>query len=331
MNRRTVLRGLTLGMLSAPLEVEAQQVGKVPRVAVVWIAAPSSVGHMHDAFRQGLRERGWIDGETVAVEARHTDGKPERLPDIMNELVASGANVIVAPSDAIAIAAAQATRSIPIVIANVADAKALGLVASFARPGGNVTGLSTLGVELAPKSLELFKEVVPRLSRVAALLNAAHPSKEIYLGALKAASERLRLAFKAFEVRVPSQIEGAVADAVRWRADALVVTTTAGLFQPHRARIAEVALRHRLPFGVAAAGPRDFVDAGFLFGYASDPIENLRAAAAFVDKILRGARPADLPVEQPTRFQLMFNLRTAKALGLTIPPSLLGRADQVIE
>ena len=318
-------------VLAAVLAVEAQPPGKVPRVAVVWIAAAPAVIHMHDAFRQGLRERGWVEGQTVAVEARHTDGKPERLPAIMTELVTSGVTVIVAPTDAIARAAAQATRSIPIVFANVSDAKAIGLVASFARPGGNATGLSTLGTELAPKSLELFKEILPRLSKVAVLLNADHPAKDLYAKSLKSAGDQLKLAVKPFQVRVPDEIEGVVEEAVRWRADALVVTTSAGLLHPHRTRIAAVALRHRLPFGSAAAGPRDFVEAGFLFGYASDPLENLRSAAAFVDKILRGARPADLPVEQPTRFQLMLNLRTAKALALTIPPSLLHRADRIID
>ena len=328
---RRLISTIAVFVLAVAPAVEAQPPGKVPRVAVVWIAAPPAVIHMHDAFRQGLSERGWVEGQTVAVEARHTDGKPERLSDIMMELVASGVNVIVAPTDAIARAATQATRSIPIVFANVSDAKAMGLVASFAHPGGNATGLSTLGTELAPKSLELFKEILPRLSRVAVLLNADHPAKDLYARSLKSAGDQLKVAVKPFEVRVPDEIEGVVGEAVRWRADALVVTTTAGLLQPHRIRIGEVALRHRLPFGAAAAGPRDFVEAGFLFGYASDPLENLRSAAAFVDKILRGARPADLPVEQPTRFQLMLNLRTAKTLGLTMPPSLLHRADRIIE
>jgi ABC-type uncharacterized transport system substrate-binding protein len=157
-----------------------------------------------------------------------------------------------------------------------------------------------------------------------------HPAKALYARLFKAEGDRLRLAVKAFEVRAPDEIEGTVAEAARWRADALVAATTAGLIQPHRARIADASLRHRLPFATTSAA-RDFLEAGFLFGYGADPVENLRSAAAFVDKILKGARPGDLPVEQPTRFRLMLNLRTAKALGLTIPQSLLLRADQVIE
>jgi putative ABC transport system substrate-binding protein len=324
--RATVIAVLFLAAALA----EAQPAGKVPRVAVVWIAAPPAVAQMHDGFRQGLRERGWVEGQTVAIEAQYADGKAERLPGIMTELVASKVDVIVAPSEAVAKVAVQATQSIPIVFANVGDASAMGLVASFARPGGNITGLSTLGTELVPKSLELFREVIPRLSRVAVLLNAAHPAKELHAGLLKAEAERLKFTFKAFEVRAPDEIEGVVGEIARWRADALVVTTTPGLLQPNRARIAEAALRHRLPVG-AHGPPRDFVEAGFLFGYGSDPVENLRSVAAFVDKILRGARPADLPVEQPTRFQLMLNLRTARSLGLTIPSSVVLRADHVIE
>ena len=328
MDRRdTVLALLALG--AAPLAAEAQQAAKVPRVVVVWIAAPPAVARMHDSFRQGLRERGWVEGQTVAIETRHADGKAERLPGIMAELVASKVDVIVTPSSAAARAAMQATPSIPIVFTNVDDATAMGLVASFARPGGNVTGLSTLGMELAPKSLEIFKDVIPRLSRIAMLLNAAHPSKELYAGLLNAEADRLGFTVKIFEVRASDEIDRAVGEIARWRADALMVTTTAGLLGPHRARIAEAALRHRLPVG-ASGPPLDFVEAGFLFAYGSDSIENLRGIAAFVDKILRGAKPADLPVEQPAKFQLMLNLRTARALGLTIPQSLLLRADEVI-
>jgi len=251
----------------------------------------------------------------------------ERLPELAAELVRLKVDVIVAPAGQNVVAAQRATRTIPIVMSGLTDPVETGLVASLARPGGNVTGLSGFSTEIVGKQLELLKEMAPKVSRVAILWNPANQSHPLLLREAEAAARLLRVQLQTLEVRGPDDFETAFAAVTRERAGALLVAAD-GMFLLHRARIADLAAKTRLP---AMYGLREYVDAGGLVVYGPSLRENFRRAATYVDKILKGAKPADLPVEQPTRFELVINLKTAKALGLTIPPSLLQRADEVIE
>ncbi len=321
---------IALAIVAAPPAHGAQQAGKMPRVGIVWIATPASVAPFHEAFRQGLRDLGYVEGETIALEARFAEGMADRLPALMADLVRLKVDVIVAPSTAAVRAARRATGTIPIVMAYVADPVGLGFVSSLAQPGGNITGLSNFAVELGAKTMELLKAVLPKLSRASVLVNPAHADAEIFARGAKAAANTLHLELQVLEVREPGGFEKAFAEAGKHRSAAILVGTTEGLFSLHRKRIFDLALRHRLPAAVSGTAAW-YAEAGALMAYGANSFAIFRRAATYVDKILKGAKPADLPVEQPTRFELVINLKAAKALGLTIPQSVMIRADQVIQ
>ncbi len=318
---------LALGILAAPLAAEAQQAQKVPRIGTLWGNSISTSAHLLEAFRRGLRELGYVEGQNIAIEHRSAEGKWERLPDLAAELVRLKVDVIVTAGTPTALAAKQATRMIPIVMAFTADPIESGLVASLARPGGNVTGLSGMDTELGGKRLQLLKQVVPGASRVAVLSNPTNPYIGLVLRGTEAAARVLGVQLQPLEIRAPEDIERAFEAAIKGDANALTVVEDVLIFT-HRARIAALAAKSRLP---AIYSFRESVEAGGLMSYAANLADSYRRAAIYVDKILKGAKPADLPVEQPTRFELVINLKTAKALGLTIPQSVLIRADQVIE
>src|SRR5438034_5088791 len=329
-SRRAFLGTMAGALLTAPLAAEAQQSGKVFRIGIlanVWATDPR-VEPLWQAFIQGLQELGYVEGQNITIEHRSSEGRYERLPALAAELVRLKVDVIVVPASQNALAAKEATRTIPIVMASAADPVAEGLVASLARPGGNITGLmGNAGPEIAGKRLELLKEAVPKVSRVALLSNPTNPASAPALGATRAAARSLRLQLQMLEARAPDEIERAFAAMTREHADALVVVTDA-MFILQRRRIAAFAAKHRLP---TMSGWREDVEIGSLMSYAASGRDNFRRAATYVDKILKGAKPGDLPVEQPTKFELVINLKTAKVLGLTIPQSVLGRADEVIQ
>ncbi len=320
---------LTLGLLTMPLAAEAQQPGKVFRIGILAnlpLTDPEGA-RLWGAFIEGLRELGYVEGRNITIEWRVSKGKYERLPDLAAELVRLKVDVIVAPGAQNPSAAKQATRTIPIVMTGTADPVGSGLVASLARPGGNVTGLSTLAPEIVGKQLELLKEIVPRVSRVAVLWNPTNQSHPLVLGGAKVAARSLGVQLQLLEARGPDEFEGAFAAMTRERAGALLVLVD-GMFLLHQRRITDLVAKSRLP---AMYGLEEEVDAGGLMAYGPSLRESFHRAATYVDRILKGAKPADLPVEQPTKFKLVINLRTAKALGLTIPQSVLIRADEIIQ
>ncbi len=329
MERRTFMTMLTGGIVAAPLAAEAQQAAKIARIGYLagnLAAAP----RLEEAFRQGLRDLGYVEGRNVVIEYRDAEGKLERLPALAAELVALKVDVIVAPSTPAALAAKQATRTLPIVFAVAADPVASGLVTSLARPGGNVTGLSILAPELVGKRLELLTQAVPGVSRVAVLWQPGglgeRTEKDMLKGA-EVAARALGVRLQFVEARGPADFDRAFSDMTRARAGALTVLASTMFFSERR-RLVDLAAKNRLP---AVYPWREYVDAGGLMSYGPNIADLFRRAATYVDKILKGAKPADLPVEQPTKFELVINLKTAKALGLTIPPSVLGRADEVIQ
>jgi len=325
--RRAFLGAVTGGLLGAPLAGEGQESTTRPRVGFVGAESQSTNQHFLDAFRQGMRDNGYVDGQNVTIDARWADGRSERFPELIGELIRLDSRVIVTVSLQAALAAKKFTTSTPIVFI-ASDPLGVGLVASLARPGGNVTGLSLfLGEEFSSKWLELLREVIPRVSRVAVLLNRASPASVGYLTVLQGAAQKLGIKLWPQDVRDLSQFEGAFAAMVAERAQGLVVVVDP-LTVRYRGRIVELAAKNRIP---AVYGFREFVDAGGLMAYGVNVPYLCRRAAGYVDKILKGTKPGDLPIEQPTTFELIINLKTAKALGLTIPPSLLARADQVIE
>jgi putative ABC transport system substrate-binding protein len=327
--RRTLISAMLAAALLAlvlPLGGQAQQ---LPRVGILWIAERSALRERHGAFEQGLRDLGWVNGQNFFLEARFAGGKADRLPDLAQDLAARHVHVIVAPSAEIVSVVRRVTATIPIVMANVHDPVALGFVKSLARPRGNVTGLATLTVELGSKNLELLREVLPKLSRVAVVVNPANPAARTFLSDIDRTAGVIGVKVIPFEARSLREIESVFPEATKQKAEGLLVSTTEGLFFGHRRLIAELALRYRLPLVIAP--PSDYVEAGALLGYGSSSVAMFRDAARYVDRILKGAKPAELPVERPTKFQLFINLRTAGALGLTIPPSLLVRADKVVE
>jgi putative tryptophan/tyrosine transport system substrate-binding protein len=328
--RRVFVGTLTGGLLAAPRSSEAQQPAKVPRIGFLSLnLAPNS--HLHEAFRQGLRDLGYIQGRNIVIEIRDAEGKYERLPALAAELVALKVDVIVTGGGTPpALAAKQATKTIPIVFASAPDPVTDGLVASLARPGGNVTGLSNINPELVGKCLEQLKQAVPGVSRVAVLWQPGFMDERTDREMLKAedvAARALGVRLQVVEARGPTDLDRAFSDMTKARAGALTVLPSAMLFTERR-RLVDLATKTRLP---AVYPQKEFVEAGGLMAYGPSLADLFRRAATYVDKILRGAKPADLPVEQPTKFELIINLKTAKALGLTIPPSLLQRADQVIE
>jgi|SRR5712692_10350646 len=325
-SRRAFIGGLAGGLLAAPLAVEAQPAAKMPRVGLLGLGSAES-SPLFEALRQGLRERGWVEGQNIAFEDRTTAGHYSRLPDVAAELVRLKVDVIVTWGTTPALAARKATGTIPIVTTSGSDPVETGLAASLARPGGNVTGLTTSGRELVGKRIELLKETLPGLSRIAVLWN---PESRTQLGSLRnaeAAAKSLGLHVQPAEVRRPEDLEKAFASIAQKRPEALVLAPS-NMFRAHRARIVALAARHRLP---ATFWERSYVEAGGLMSYGPDEKAIFRQLANYVDRILKGAKPGDLPIEQPTKFELVINMKTAKALGLTIPPSLLARADEVIQ
>ena len=329
MERRTFMAMLAGGLVAAPLAAEAQQAAKVPRIGIL-AGDMATAPHMYEAFRQGLRDLGYVEGRNVAIEYRDAEGKLERFPALAAELVALRVDVIVAVNSRAALAAKQATKNLPIVFTNASDPVASGLVTSLARPGGNVTGLSNLAPELVGKDLELLTQAVPGVSRVAVLWQpgvlGGRTDKDM-LKEAEVAARALGVRLQVVEARGPDDFDRAFSEMTRARAGALTVLgSTMFLFE--RRRLADLAARHRLP---TAFPWREGVDAGGLMSYGMNFPDLYRRAATYVDKILKGAKPADLPVEQPTKFELVINLKTAKSLGLTIPPSVLGRADEIIQ
>ena len=318
---------LSLGLVLAPLAAEAQRPAKVPRIGLLFTASEPAGAPFIEAFRQGLRELGYVEGKNIAIESRWAEGKPERFPGFAAELVRLKVDIIVAGITGAAQAAKNATGTIPIVMVTVPDPVASGLVPGLARPGGNITGLSMLGVDLAAKQLQLLKEALPKVSRVAVLRNPQLSAHELMVRKLEVAASTFKVTLQVLEVRNPEEFDGAFGAMTKERAGALLVLP-APMHLSHLIWIAELAAKHRLP---AMYGLVDYADAGGLMAYAVDVRHNWRRAATYVDKILKGAKPADLPVEQPTRMEFVINLKTAKALGLTIPQSVLIRADRVIQ
>ncbi len=325
--RAVLLVALGLGLLAAPLAAEAQQPAKVPRIGFLGGSPATGFPNNYlEAFRQGLRELGYVEGRNITIEYRWAEGKYDRLPALAAELVQLKVDVIFAFATPPSQAAKQATKTIPIVML-AADAVEQGLVASLARPGSNITGLSVQAPELGGKQLQLLKQVVPRASRVAILWNTANPYTALVVRETEAAARTLGVQLQSLPVRGPEEFEGAFEAATRGGAAALL-TVGDVLTIAHRTRIVALAAKSRLP---AMYTFREFVDDGGLMAYGANLADLSRRAATYVDKILKGAKPGDLPVEQPTKFELVINLRTAKALGLTIPQSVLIRADEVIQ
>jgi ABC-type uncharacterized transport system substrate-binding protein len=330
MDRRRSLVTSLAGALAAPLAVGAQKAGPMPRVGWLSLFSGSDPAARRavDLFRQALRELGYVEGQSVAIEYRWAEGKSERLLDLAAELARMKVDVIVTNGGVPpAQAAERATKAIPIVFSGTVDPVAAGLVASLARPGGNITGPSFISDQLIGKGLELLREVVPTVTRVAALWNPSNPGNIHQLRGAEAAAAASGVRLLSVEARGRAEIDRAFVAMAREGAGALLVLMD-GIFYDQRERIAALAAKNRLP---AVYGFSVFAEAGGLMSYAASRSDSYRQTAVYVDKILKGAKPSELPVELPTKFELVINLKTAKALGLTIPPSLLARADQIIE
>lgn len=332
MDRRTLITHVAFGLVAAPLTSHAQLAGKVRRIGYLapGPSSPSDAAGIRafQSFRQGLRELGWVEGQNIVIEYRFAEGRFDRLPDLAAELVRLKVDLIVATTTPAAAAAKNATATIPIVMVSVGDPVGLGLIASLARPGGNVTGQAfSVGTEIFGKQLELLKEVVPTVRRVAILSNPANPSHALAISNVKAAARSLGVELQLLEVRDPDEFDGAFAAMVKERVGALLVVSDP-MFGLHAARLANLAGKNQLP---SMHGVRQMVDPGGLIHCGPNLPDLFRRAATYVDKVLKGAKPADLPVQQPTTFELVINMKTAKALGLTIPQSVLLRADEVIQ
>jgi putative ABC transport system substrate-binding protein len=325
--RRRFLIAAATAVLATPLASLAQQKGKIWRIGVLETISPALNAANFDAFRQGLRELGYVEGQNVVIEYRSADGRQERFPDLATELVRLKVDLIVTRGAPASLAAKNATGSIPVVISATADPVGSGIVASLARPGGNVTGLSAYNVELYAKRVELLRELVPSLARIAGLFNMSNPVVPSQWKEVERGARSLGVQVQLLDVRNPEDLGRAFDAATRQRADALVVAVDA-LTQSNRQLIVDLAAKHRLP---AIYGSDEFVYAGGLITYTVSFPHLYYRAATYVDKILKGAKPGDLPVEQPTKFELVINMKTAKALGITIPQSILVRADRVIE
>ena len=313
-------------LLAFPLATVAQQPGKVPRIGYLSSLSPSVTALWDQAFRQGLRDLGWVEGKNISIDYRYAEGRTDRLPDLAADLVRQKVDVIVTSVTPDALAAQKATKVIPIVMATTGDPVAIGLVDNLARPGGNITGLSQIGGELNGKRLELLKEIVPQLSRVAVLWNPQNAGATISWKSIQLAARQLGVGLHSLEARSPNDFAKAFEDAARARAGGLIIIADP-LFGGNLKRIADLAATNRLP---SIFQTREFVDAGGLMAYGPDRSALFRRAAAYVDKILKGAKPSELPVEQPTKFELVINLKTAKAIGLAIPRSVLLRVDEII-
>jgi putative ABC transport system substrate-binding protein len=306
---------------------EAQQPAKIPRIGYVAATSPSVNPTRIEAFRQGLRELGYVEGKNIIIEWRYADGKPDRLPALAAELVRLKVDIIISAGPAVTRPVKEATSTIPIVMAFDDDPVVNGFVASLARPGGNITGLSTLGPEISGKRLELLKEIVPRLSRAAVLGTSTQPGYAQVSKEMEIAAGALKVQLQYLDILSPKDIETAFREASKGRAGAVLVLQS-GILNSHRIQVADLAVKNRLP---AVYGAPEYVGDGGLLSYAPSYTDLFRRAAPYVDKILKGAKPSDLPVQQPTKFEFIINLRTAKQIGLTIPPNVLVRADKVIK
>ncbi len=328
---KLLLLPFALAVIAAPPALRAQPTGKISRIGYLAAGWGSGTANLRplEAFRQGLRELGWVEGQNLVIEYRYAEGRIDRLPGLAEELVRLKVDVIAASPTPAALAAKNATRTIPIVGMSLTEPVALGLVASLARPGGNVTGV-TYGVDtdIFGKQLELLREVIPKVRRVAVLSNPGNtPAQPLIMSSVEGAARSLGLQLQLLEARGPGEFDGVFAAMAKERAGALLVTGDP-MFFLHRARLADLAVKNRLP-SMSTQG--QWVEARGLMAYGPSFSDMYRRAATYVDKILKGARPADLPVEQPIKFELGINLKTAKALGLTIPQSVLIQADEVIQ
>jgi putative ABC transport system substrate-binding protein len=320
--------GFALGALLFALcfPAEAQQPTKIPRIGFLAATSPSAISTRIEAFRQGLGELGYVEGKNIVIEYRYAEGNLDRLPALAAELVRLNVDVIVTGGAANTRAAKEATKIIPIVMALDNDPVASGFVANLARPGGNITGLSTLAPEISGKQLELLKEIVPKLSRLAVLGNSTTPVNAQALREIELSAGPFRVKLQYLDIRDPKDIETAFRAASKGRAEALLVLASP-LFVLQRTQLTDLALKNRLP---AIYDRREFVDDGGLMSYGTNFADMSRRAATYVDKILKGAKPADIPVEQPKKFEFIINLKAAKQIGLTIPPNVLARADKVV-
>ena len=328
-SRRAFVKAVTGGLLAAPLAAGAQPTGKVYRIGWLSTLPPGTSGvALWEIVRQSLRELGYVEGENLVIERRYApEGQPERLPELAADLVRLKVDVIVAGGSLAPHAAKAATTTIPVVITNHGDPVGSGLVASLARPGGNITGLSLLGPELVGQQLELLKTAIPRIVRMAILWNPTSQIHPRMLNEAEAPARALGLRLERLPAKGLDDYDRAFTAMTRAHADALLVLGDP-IFWIQRSRIVELATRRRLP---GMYGQREYVEAGGLMSYGANLWDAMRRAATYVDKILKGARPGDLPIEQPTKFELVINSKTAKALGITIPPLVLARVDQLIE
>jgi putative ABC transport system substrate-binding protein len=312
--------------LGWPLAALAQQSGKVARIGLLISEPLAGQAARVETLRAGLRERGYVEGRDIAFELRSAEGNYERLPELAAELARLKVDVMVSFGSKATVAAHGATQTVPIVVPLIGDPVGLGLVGSLSRPGGNITGIAVLSPQIGAKRVELLKQAIPRLRRVALLQNPANASSDLMLKAYHSTGDPLKLELRPFEARTPKDFAGAFAAMAKARMEAVAVSVDT-LFRANIAAVTALAANYRLP----TAGAPEFADAGCLIGYGAVDAEMYRRGAYFVDRILKGAKPADLPVEQPTRFELAINLKTAKALGIAIPPALRLRADRVIE
>ena len=325
MDRRTFIGGVAGGLVATPFAARAQQLGKIYRIGLLeTIPAAQNAANL-DALRKGLRDLGYVEGRNLIIEYRSAEGRAERFPDLASELVRLKVDLIVTRGTPAAIAAKNATRTIPLLMATMGDPRAI--VTSFAHPGGNITGVTTFSTELTAKRIELLKEMVPNLSRVALLHNMGNPAAPPEWEEVKIAARLLGLRSELLDVRSQGDLDRAFELAARQQVDALVIGAD-GLTQMHQQIIVDLLARSRLP---AAYPAREFVEAGGLMAYAVNYPDLYFRFASFVDKIFKGAKPGELPVEQPTKFELVINLKAARALGLTIPQSVLVRADELIQ
>jgi putative ABC transport system substrate-binding protein len=321
------IAALAVAFVMCAAAAQAQQPTKVPRIGYLSGSPPFSIAERIEAFRQGLLELGYMEGKNIVIEWRSAEGKRDRLPALATELVHLKVDVIVTAGPLVTRAAKQATSTIPIVLTQDPDPVRNGFVASLARPAGNITGLSRIAPELSGKQLELLKEIVPMLSRVAVFGTSTRPGNAQTLREVELAAGAFGVKLQFLDILSPKDIEAAFQAAVRERADGALWIVTGSIGNPHRKKIADLAVSSRLPM---IYFQRVDVEAGGLMFYGVNEVDLDRRAAIYVDKILKGAKPADLPVEQPTKFELAINLKTAKQIGLTIPPNVLARADKVI-
>jgi putative ABC transport system substrate-binding protein len=307
----------------------AQQPTKIPRIGCLYAGSPSFQAARIELFRQGLRELGYVEGKNIVIEYRHAEGKFDRLPALAAELVRLKLDVIVTGGPPATRAAKEATVTIPVVMTQVGDPVGNGFVASLARPGGNITGLSTLAPELSGKRLELLKEILPKLSRVAVLGTSTRPGTAEELKEVELAAGAFGVKLQYLDVLDPKDIEPAFRAASKGRAEAVLMMVAGPIARAHRTQVIDLAVKSRLPV-IYGPGGREYVEAGGLMTYGVNQNDLDRRAATYVDKILKGRKPADLPVEQPTKFELIINVKAAKQIGLTIPPNVLVRADRII-